>query len=198
MTAHIIKLQKASKVNIFLTYSFFFSCFGGVYSTFIDVTRFSKSKNVKRKVENKFRKTVENVLKCIDSIRQATIYYNMPCKTLRRYITEASKKQKRGDDISMVRDQIQLHGVKRSNLRKTGFVVFVTGTKTSVYTNHTSLARQEPCHSTTAMQARLQTFFANLQGVLSRHNLESQHIYQTFSWGDGVCYGLHQLRVIVA
>ena len=41
--------------------------------------------------ENKLRKTVENVLRC-GSIRQAILYYNMPRTTLRRYITEASKK----------------------------------------------------------------------------------------------------------
>jgi len=40
MTVRIIKLQKASKVNTFLTFLFSLSRFGGVYSTFIDVTRF--------------------------------------------------------------------------------------------------------------------------------------------------------------
>jgi len=72
---------------------------------------------------------------------------------LPRYITEAPvKKQKRGDDISNLRCETKSNFMGwKGKSEEERFVVFVTGMKKSVYTNQSSLARQEPCHSINAM-----------------------------------------------
>jgi len=55
-------MQNASEVNTFLTFLFCFSRFGGVYSTFIDVTTFQKVRTSKggwKHVEKNRRKRLE-------------------------------------------------------------------------------------------------------------------------------------------
>jgi len=127
MTAHVVKLQKASKGNTFLMFLLCFRRFWEIYNIFINITTFLKKQERQQKVENMLRKADKIVLEFSSSIcRLLFIAIFLEC-TRRRSIIEASKQTNCGSD--MICDQTLLLGVKRARLGKNGFVVFVLGMK---------------------------------------------------------------------